>query len=216
MVRTSPPGCGPMSCDTIRGIRSITISALRVAGIVMAVTLPHVLWTALGVMGVRAFEDEAAAYQRRLQEFPPEIRRDIARMLQVAVREIPRRWSRTGGVPRTWIVIDDDGRLTAARHRGAVTDNPYADGIHSSGMVAQTARERLGANRCAAMLYGNAWRAFRLPFGTRRDTSAQFTVVHRDVRFAVELGLSFTRPGLLRRPRMAPGLAQVFAEAARE
>ncbi|MFI6761817.1 hypothetical protein ACIBF5_22020 [Micromonospora sp. NPDC050417] len=149
------------------------------------------------------------SYTRR-DDLPADVQRDTVALVRVAVREISRRWSRTGGVQELWLILPtgagsgDDEVLVRRAPRGSLDGYRYRDDIHRAGAFDRDVEGQLPGNRCVALVYGNGWLSPRLPFMSSIDSSALVTVRHQSgVRF--KTGLGFRRSGrVLRRIRFDP------------
>ncbi len=108
-------------------------------------------------------------------------RTDFARILRVTIGTVRRGWRPIRGVPRFWVFVDGDGRLRVDRlGRRRLHSDPYADGIHSAGVLPAEVRERIGGHRCAALVCGNGWAAFRFPFQPSIDSAVAVHARHAD------------------------------------
>jgi hypothetical protein len=128
----------------------------------------------------------------RLEPYPAEVRRDFATVVQVALRECPRRWSRRRGVQDLWVALRD-GEVSVRRPaRQSIAGYRYGDDVHTERFFKVDLDREIGDNRCLALLYGNGWRSIRLPFMSSADDAVVVNAKHSggDL-FAVEI--PFTR-----------------------
>jgi hypothetical protein len=95
----------------------------------------------------------------RLDALPADVRRDFAALLRVAVRESPRRWSRTGGVQDLWLTLpeaasggDDDEVLVQRPARGSLLGYRYADDIDTASAFHADVDRQLPGNRSVALV----------------------------------------------------------------
>jgi hypothetical protein len=156
---------------------------------------------------------------KQLASYPADVGRDFAAVVRVALRECPRRWTRTGGVQHLWVALGDspDGVLVSVRRpaRKSLAGYLYADDIHTAHAFRQDVDRELGDHRCLALLVGNGWRSVRLPFASSVD-SAVFVVAKHRSGVWLDAGLKFTRRRFRRiqfDPRLHQLVAGVLAEA---
>lgn len=148
----------------------------------------------------------------RLRACSPDARQDFATVVRVALRECPRRWTRTRGVQDLWVIVRAGGEVEVRRPvPRSLMGHRYADDIHTAGVFHADVDRQLGTNRCVALLYGNGWRATRLPFMSNVDDAVVINGKHRDgTRF--DAMLHFTRVGrLFRRVDFDPAVVALVA-----
>lgn len=145
---------------------------------------------------------------KQLRSYPADVGRDFATVLQVALRECPRRWTRTGGVQDLWVALRDspDGVGVSVRRpaRRSLVGYQYADDIHTASAFYGDVDRELGDNRCVALLLGSGWRSWHLPLTSSVDRSVLVFAKHRSgVRFDAGIGFARRRLGRIRfDPRM--------------
>ncbi|MGW8065234.1 hypothetical protein ACVV2G_23945 [Streptomyces ziwulingensis] len=123
-----------------------------------------------------------------LGSLPAPVRADCIRVLETAVRVAPRAWTRRRGVRPQWITLPDgDGDVVVRVDSGELSRHVDWAGPRSDRSFAGALREKLGTNRCAALVHGNAidsrswgW-VLPLLFGQlpRPDTAVKVDVEHR-------------------------------------
>jgi hypothetical protein len=92
-----------------------------------------------------------------LGSLPADVRADCVHVLEAVVRVAPRMWTRRRGVRLQWITLRDGGDAVAAPvDPGELGKHVDWDGPRSARSFAGALREKLGTNRCAALVYGNA------------------------------------------------------------
>lgn len=123
-----------------------------------------------------------------LGSLPAHVRADHIHVLETVLRVAPRMWTRRRGVRLQWITLRDGGDAVVAQvDLGELGRHVDWDGPRSARSFAGALREKLGTNRCAALVYGNAvdsrtWGWVlplllgRLP---RLDTAVMVDVEHR-------------------------------------
>lgn len=123
-----------------------------------------------------------------LGSLPAHVRADYIHVLETVVRIAPRMWTRRRGVRLQWITLrDGDDAVVAQVDSGELGKHVDRDGPRSARSFAGALREKLGTNRCAALVYGNAvdsrtW-GWVLPLllgqPPRLDTAVMVDVGHR-------------------------------------
>ncbi|MFD7771078.1 hypothetical protein [Streptomyces sp. NPDC059787] len=123
-----------------------------------------------------------------LGSLPAHVRADYIHVLETVVRIAPRMWTRRRGVQLQWITLrDGDDAVVAQVDSGELDKHVDRDGPRSARSFAGALREKLGTNRCAALVYGNAvdsrtW-GWVLPLllgqPPRLDTAVMVDVGHR-------------------------------------
>lgn len=124
----------------------------------------------------------------RLDSLAPDVRADVIRLLEAAVRGAPRAWTRRRGVQVQWLTLrDGDDRVEVRADAGELSQHVDWDGPRSARSFGGALHAQLGTNRCAALVYGDAidtrsW-GWLLPllFGQlpRLDTAVRVDVEHR-------------------------------------
>lgn len=100
---------------------------------------------------------QGEALLAELGSLPAHVRADYIRVLETVVRVAPRAWTRRRGVRLQWITLHDgDDDVVVQMDSGELSKHVDWDGPRSANPFAGALREKLGANQCAALVYGNA------------------------------------------------------------
>ncbi|MGV9453152.1 hypothetical protein [Streptomyces sp. NPDC003635] len=92
-----------------------------------------------------------------LSSLPPNVREDYIRVLETVIRVAPGAWTRRRGVQLQWITVpDSDEDVVVQVDSGELGKHVDWDGPRSARSFSGALREKLGTNRCAALVYGNA------------------------------------------------------------
>ncbi|MFJ9743309.1 hypothetical protein [Streptomyces sp. NPDC101166] len=132
--------------------------------------------------------DQGEAILARLDSLPPDVRADVIRLLETAVRGAPKGWTRRRGVRVRWLTLrDGDDDVLVRADAGELSQHVDWDGPRSMRSFGGALHAQLGTNRCAALVYGDAidsrsW-GWVLPLllghPPRLDTAVRVDVEHR-------------------------------------
>lgn len=85
------------------------------------------------------------------------VREDYIRILETVIQVAPRAWTRRRGVQVQWITLPDSAEdVVVQADSGELSKHVDWDGPRSARSFSGALREKLGTNRCAALVYGNA------------------------------------------------------------
>ncbi|MFJ7149085.1 hypothetical protein ACIQVT_12925 [Streptomyces sp. NPDC100445] len=157
-----------------------------------------------------------------LGSLPAHVRADYVRVLDTVAHVALRGWTRRRGVRLLWLTLrDGDDPVVARRDSGELSEHVDWDGPRSARSFAGALRKKLGTNRCAALVHGNAidsrtwgW-VIPLLVGQlpRLDTAVMVDIEHRDGnRSTFAFPIRYRRL-LVRRPRFEEDLRTILRRA---